>query len=68
MYVVIYLIKGRLPWKAAASPESVAQIKKTILPEELFLDMPPSYLDIFKYLCTMSYEEAPDYSCIIEKL
>jgi hypothetical protein len=68
MYVVIYLIKGRLPWKAAASPESVAQIKKIILPEELFVDMPHSYLDIFKYLCTMSYEEAPNYSYIIENL
>ena len=68
MYVVIYLVKGRLPWKAAASPESVAQIKKTILPEELFLDMPPTYLDIFKYLSSMSYEEAPKYSHIINNL
>ena len=68
MYVLVYLVKGRLPWKAAASPESVAQIKKTILPEELFLDMPPSYLDIFKYLSSMSYEEAPKYSHIINNL
>jgi serine/threonine protein kinase len=68
MYVLVYLVKGRLPWKAAASPESVAQMKKTILPEELFLDMPPSYLDIFKYLCSMSYEEAPKYSHIINNL
>lgn len=68
MYVVIYLVKGRLPWKAAASPESVAQIKKTILPEDLFFEMPPTYLEIFKYLCTMSYDEAPDYSHIIDNL
>jgi serine/threonine protein kinase len=68
MYVLVYLVKGRLPWKEAASPESVAQIKKTILPEELFLDMPPTYLDIFKYLCTMSYDEVPKYSHIIENL
>jgi len=68
MYVLVYLVKGRLPWKAAASPASVAQMKKTILPEELFLDMPPSYLDIFKYLCSMSYEEAPKYSHIINNL
>ena len=68
MYVLVYLVKGRLPWKAAASPESVAQMKKKILPEELFLDMPPSYLEIFKYLSTMSYEEAPKYSHIIDNL
>jgi serine/threonine protein kinase len=68
MYVLVYLVKGRLPWKEAASPESVAQIKKTILPEELFLDMPSTYLDIFKYLCTMSYDEVPKYSHIIENL
>jgi serine/threonine protein kinase len=68
MYVLIYLVKGRLPWKAAASPELVAQMKKTILPEDLFFEMPPSYLDIFKYLCTMSYDEAPNYSHIINNL
>ena len=68
MYVLIYLVKGRLPWKAAASPELVAQIKKTISPEDLFFEMPPSYLEIFKYLCRMSYDEAPDYSYIIENL
>jgi casein kinase 1 len=68
MYVLVYLVKGRLPWKAAASPELVAQMKKTILPEDLFFEMPPRYLDIFKYLCSMSYDEAPDYSYIIENL
>ena len=68
MYVIIYLVKGRLPWKAAGSLESVAQMKKTILPEELFSDMPGSYLDIFNYLCTLSYEEAPNYSYIIDNL
>lgn len=68
MYVLIYLVKGRLPWKAAASPEVVAQIKKTISPEDLFFEMPSSYLEIFKYLCSMSYDEAPDYSYIIENL
>jgi len=68
MYVLVYLVKGRLPWKAAASPELVAQMKKTILPEDLFFEMPPSYLEIFKYLCSMSYDEAPDYSYIMENL
>jgi serine/threonine protein kinase len=68
MYVLVYLVKGRLPWKAAASPEVVAQIKKTISPEDLFFEMPSSYLEIFKYLCSMSYDEAPDYLYIIENL
>jgi len=68
MYVIIYLVKGRLPWKAAGSLESVAQMKKIILPEELFSDMPSSYLDIFNYLCKMSYEETPKYSYIINNL
>jgi serine/threonine protein kinase len=55
MYVLVYLVKGRLPWKAAASPESVAQMKKTISPEELFSNMPPEYLDVFKYLSTIIF-------------
>jgi len=68
MYVLVYLVKGRLPWKAPASPESVAQMKKTISPEELFSNMPPEYLDVFKYLSTISYDETPKYSYIIENL
>ena len=68
MYVISYLLKGRLPWKTCASNEALAEMKKNILPEELFLDLPASYVDIFKYLSELSYEQKPDYAYIMQNL
>lgn len=68
MYVVVYLAKGRLPWRSATSPEAIAQMKKQISPEDLFYELPSGYLEVFKYLSTLSYDEDPDYSHIIQKL
>jgi len=68
MYVISYLLKGRLPWKSCASNEALAEMKKTILPEELFLDLPTSYVNIFKYLCDLEYDQQPDYDFIMQSL
>ena len=68
MYAISYLLKGRLPWKTCASNEALAEMKKNILPEELFLDLPASYVDIFKYLSELSYEQKPDYAYIMQSL
>ena len=68
MYVISYLLKGRLPWKTCASNETLAEMKKNILPEELFLDLPASYVDIFKYLCDLEYDQKPDYVYIMRNL
>ena len=68
MYVISYLLKGRLPWKSCASNEALAEMKKTILPEELFLDLPASYIDVFKYACALSYDQKPDYAYIMRNL
>jgi serine/threonine protein kinase len=68
MYVISYLLKGRLPWKTCASNESLAEMKKNILPQELFLDLPASYIDVFNYACTLSYDQKPDYAYIMQNL
>ena len=68
MYVISYLLKGRLPWKTCASNESLAEMKKNILPEELFLDLPASYVTLFKYLSELSYDQTPDYAYIMQNL
>lgn len=68
MYIISYLLKGRLPWKSCASNEALAEMKKNILPEELFLDLPASYVTLFKYLSELSYEQNPDYAYIIQNL
>ena len=68
MYVISYLLKGRLPWKSCASNDALAELKKSILPEELFLDLPASYVDIFKYLCDLEYDQQSDYAYIMRNL
>jgi serine/threonine protein kinase len=68
MYVISYLLKGRLPWKTCASNEALAEMKKIILPEELFLDLPASYIDVFNYASTLSYDQKPDYEYIMRNL
>lgn len=70
MYVISYLLKGSLPWKTSGSNESDAlvEIKKKILPEELFLGLPASYVEIFKYLSALPYDQKPDYAFIMSKL
>jgi len=70
MYVISYLLKGSLPWKTSGSNESDAlvEIKKKILPEELFLGLPASYVEIFKYLSALPYDQKPDYAFIVSKL
>ena len=70
MYVISYLLKGSLPWKTSGSNESEAlsEMKKKILPEELFLGLPNSYVDIFKYLSSLHYDQNPDYAFILSNL
>jgi serine/threonine protein kinase len=70
MYVISYLLKGSLPWKTSGSNESDAlvEMKKKILPEELFLGLPNSYVDIFKYLSSLPYDQKPDYAFILSNL
>jgi casein kinase 1, epsilon len=70
MYVISYLLKGSLPWKTSGSNDSEAliEMKKKILPEELFLGLPNSYVDIFKYLSSLPYDQKPDYAFILSNL
>jgi len=68
MYVISYLLKGRLPWKSCASNETLVEMKQNILPQELFLDLPASYVTLFKYLSELSYEQKPDYAYIMQNL
>ena len=70
MYVISYLLKGSLPWKTSGSNDSEAliEMKKKILPEELFLGLPASYVEIFKYLSALPYDQKPDYAFIVSNL
>ena len=43
-------------------------MKKKILPEELFLGLPASYVEIFKYLSALPYDQKPDYEFIVSNM
>lgn len=68
MYVISYLVKGSLPWKTSGSNEALAEMKKNIQPEELFLGLPNSYVEIFNYLSALPYDQKPDYAFILHNL
>ena len=68
MYVISYLLKGSLPWKTSGSNEALAEMKKNIRPEELFLGLPDSYIGIFKHLSLLPYDQKPDYAFILSNL
>ena len=68
MYVVSYLLKGSLPWKTSGSNDALSEMKKMIQPEELFLGLPASYVEIFKYLSSLPYDQKPDYAFIVSNL
>jgi serine/threonine protein kinase len=68
MYVISYLLKGSLPWKISVSNDALIEMKRKILPEELFLGLPKSYVDIFNYLSLLSYHQTPDYAFILRNL
>lgn len=68
MYVISYLVKGSLPWKTSGSNEALAEMKKNIQPEELFLGLPNSYVEIFKYLSSLPYDQKPEYAFILKNM
>lgn len=68
MYVISYLLKGSLPWKTSGSNEALAEMKKITRPEELFLGLPNSYVEVFKYLSSLPYDQKPDYTFILSNL
>lgn len=68
MYVISYLLKGSLPWKTSGTNEALSEMKKMIQPQELFLGLPISYVEIFNYLSSLSYDQKPDYAFILRNL
>ena len=67
-YMLIYLIKGSLPWmgiKVINKKESymnLAKIKKDIEPEKLCQNLPIEFVEYIKYVRDLQFEENPDYS------
>ena len=67
-YMLIYLIKGKLPWdnikidNKRTSYLKFSQYKKNISPELLCNNLPEEFLDYIKYVSNLNFEDEPDYN------
>ena len=69
-YVLLFMLKGRLPWenleKRKDMPTSkyigcVFKIKKKMEPEVLCKNLPQELADYFRYCKSLQFEQKPDY-------
>jgi serine/threonine protein kinase len=67
-YMLIYLMKGSLPWqkiKVNNKKESylkISQFKRNIKPEKLCENLPGEMIDFVNYVKKLQFEEEPDYN------
>ena len=68
-YMLLYLIKGKLPWQGINIKDSdrekkyleMLYLKKNIPPEDLCKNLPPEFANYIKYCKNLCFEEDPDY-------
>ena len=68
MYSIVELFNGKLQWTKAKDNPATCKMKQQISDNELFLDMPSEYIDIWKYVCHLRFGEVPKYELIKELL
>ena len=66
-YMLIYLIKGKLPWSKIKSGtiserfNNTLNLKKNITNEELCKNLPSEFCDYIKYVKSLKFQEEPNY-------
>ena len=67
-YMLIYLIKGRLPWdnirveNKRSSYFKLSLYKKNIAPEILCSNLPGEFCEYIRYVKNLNFEDDPDYN------
>lgn len=65
-YMLIYFIKGELPWqgvrKTANFLEDIGHIKEIVTIDELCENTPKCFADYLKYCTSLKFTEIPDYN------
>mmetsp|Transcript_12990 Transcript_12990/g.39229 ORF Transcript_12990/g.39229 Transcript_12990/m.39229 type:complete len:289 (-) Transcript_12990:1179-2045(-) len=65
LYVVVYMLKGALPWQGVAKKQTVGEVKRQALfGDELAADLPPQIASLTRYVRGLGFEETPDYNYI----
>ena len=71
-YVLVYLVKGSLPWqglpikKKEDRYKKIHDKKKMILPEQLCMGLPPQFQEFVVYTKGLEYAEEPKYGYLKE--
>mmetsp|Transcript_9534 Transcript_9534/g.18513 ORF Transcript_9534/g.18513 Transcript_9534/m.18513 type:complete len:337 (+) Transcript_9534:967-1977(+) len=69
-YVLIYLLKGSLPWQGLQARtrkekyDNIMQVKMNIVLSELCSGLPPEFELFLQYCRTLRFTDAPDYEYI----
>ncbi|RLN31363.1 hypothetical protein BBJ28_00021029 [Nothophytophthora sp. Chile5] len=61
LYVLIYLMRGDLPWQKASSDAEGAKIKKTTPIEQLCASLPREWSAMVQNIRACAFEDRPDY-------
>lgn len=67
-YVLIYFLKGKLPWQNIMIKNKeerynkIKEIKKNIKYNELCKECPNEFMEYIKYIKSLQYEEEPNYN------
>ena len=73
-YILIYTIKGRLPWQGLVVYDDetrmrkIAEIKGSITPEKLTEGLSIHLTTFFKYVKKLKFQETPDYKYLTQLL
>lgn len=66
-YSMVELVEGYLPWGNLRENTRVRQIKSQFLPKNLFRSLPHEFIEIWRYLNSLSYNvTTPKYDYIIQ--
>ena len=61
-FVVLFFLKGKLPWQGSSSKEHCVRNKLLLTPSELFKGCPKQFEQAVCYVRALQFEERPNYS------
>ena len=71
-YVLVYLLKGKLPWQGLKTKEKtekykkIKEMKNSITSKELFEGLPEEFMKYLDYCFNLRFDEEPDYKSLTE--
>ncbi|KAH7464870.1 Casein kinase 1-like protein 13 [Phytophthora ramorum] len=68
LYVLIYLMRGDLPWQQASSDAEGATIKKATSVDQLCASLPREWSSMLKNIRDCGFEDRPDYDFFVQQL